>query len=136
MHSWILWLNVVVLIGLALLFYLLDKRVTSRVILLAPILVYVAVSLEDLLGWVDFGSVLKSDALLRAIILLFVLGSVVFYILYIFREIADSAVKREVSLKSAVIRISIATLSCIVFLRWCILRYTSYLKAAALRETT
>ncbi|GIP55097.1 MULTISPECIES: potassium channel family protein [Paenibacillus] len=115
MHSWILWLNVVVLIGLALLFYLLDKRVTSRVILLAPILVYVAVSLEDLLGWVDFGSVLKSDALLRAIILLFVLGSVVFYILYIFREIADSAVKREVSLKSAVIRISIATLSCIVF---------------------
>lgn len=115
MQSWILWLNVFVLIGLALLFYLLDKRVTSRVILLAPILVYVAVSLEDLLGWVDFGSVLQSDAVLRAIILLFVLGSVVFYILNIFREIADSAVKREVSLKSAVIRISIATFSCIVF---------------------
>ncbi len=115
MQSWVLWVNVLVLIGLALLFYLLDKRVTSRVILLAPILVYVAVSLEDLLGWVDFGSVLQSDAVLRAIIVLFVLGSVVFYILYIFRRIADSALKREVSLKSAVIRISIATLSCIVF---------------------
>ncbi|WP_410771950.1 potassium channel family protein [Fontibacillus sp. BL9] len=115
MQSWILWVNGAALIGLAFLFYVLDKRVTSRVILLAPILIYVAVSLEDLLGWVDFGAVFQSDAVLRCIILLFVLGSVVFYILYIFRRIADSAVKREVSLKSAVVRISIATLSCIIF---------------------
>lgn len=115
MQSWLLWVNAVGLVGLAALFYVLDKRVSSRVLLLAPILVYVAVSLEDLLGWVDFGSVSRSEALLRAVILLFVLGSVVFYILYIFREIAKSAPKREVGLKSAVIRISIAAFSCVVF---------------------
>lgn len=115
MHSWILWVNAAALVGLAVLFYLLDKRVTSRVVLLAPILIYVAVSLEDLLGWVDFRSVFQSEAVLRSIILLFVLGSVVFYILYIFRRIADSAVRGEASLKSAVIRISIAALSCIIF---------------------
>ncbi|MCA1296035.1 potassium channel family protein [Paenibacillus sp. alder61] len=115
MQSWVLWLNAVGLIGLSLLFYLLDKKLSSRVILLAPILVYVAVSLEDLLGLVDFGAVFQSEAILRAVILLFVLGSVIFYLLFIFHEIADSAVKREVSLKSAVIRISIAAMSCIVF---------------------
>lgn len=115
MQSWLLWINAVGLVLLAALFYVLDKRVSSRVLLLAPILVYVAISLEDLLGWVDFRAVLRSDGMLRAVILLFVLGSVVFYILYIFREIAKSALKREVSLKSAVIRISIAALSCVVF---------------------
>lgn len=114
MQSWLIWLNVIGMLALVIMLYILNKRVTSRFILLTPIVVYVIISLEDLFGWIDIASLLESEGALRALIVLFVLGSVILYILYIFRKIADTA-NNEIGLKAVVIRISTATLSCIVF---------------------
>lgn len=114
MQPWLIWLNVIGMLALVIMLYILNKRVTSRFILLAPIVVYVIISLEDLFGWIDIASLLESEGALRALIVLFVLGSVILYILYIFRKIADTA-NNEIGLKAVVIRISTATLSCIVF---------------------
>lgn len=114
MQPWLIWLNVIGMLALVIMLYILNKRVTSRFILLAPIVVYVIISLEDLFGWIDIASLLESEGALRALIVLFVLGSVILYILYIFRKIADTA-NNVIGLKAVVIRISTATLSCIVF---------------------
>ncbi|MFD3261288.1 potassium channel family protein [Paenibacillus lentus] len=114
MQPWLIWLNVIGMLALVIMLYILNKRVTSRFILLAPIVVYVIISLEDLFGWIDIASLLESEGALRALIVLFVLGSVILYILYIFRKIADTA-NNEIGLKAVVIRISTATLSCILF---------------------
>ncbi|WP_068620080.1 potassium channel family protein [Paenibacillus tuaregi] len=114
MQAVILWLDVVGLLLLAYIFYRMDQRITGRVILLAPLIIYIALSLEDLLDLIDFTSVLESRAALRAIILLFVLFSVIFYITFIFTKIAQS-VNKEVQLKSTVIRIFGATVTCILF---------------------
>lgn len=110
----VIWLNVLGMLALVCILYILNKRVTSRFILLAPIVVYVIISLEDLFGWIDIALLLHSEGALRALIVLFVLGSVILYVLYIFRKIADTA-NNLVGLKVVVIRISTATLSCIIF---------------------
>lgn len=114
MQSVVLWLDVIGLLVVAYLFYRVDKRITGRVILLAPLLIYIAISLEDLIGLIDFDNIFHSNATLRAIILLFVLVSVIFYITFIFTKIAQS-VNKEVQLKSTVIRIFGATVTCILF---------------------
>ncbi|USB32514.1 potassium channel family protein [Paenibacillus sp. YPG26] len=114
MQTLILFLDAVALIVLAVLFYRVDKRITGRVILLAPVIIYIALCLQDLLGLIDFASVLAPPALMRAVILLFVLFSVIFYIIFIFHRIALS-VNKEVQLKSTVIRIFSATVMCILF---------------------
>ncbi|WP_138495213.1 ion channel [Paenibacillus pinistramenti] len=114
MRIWLILANALGFLLLVLLFYRLDRRLSSRVILLAPVLFYVIASLEDLLGWVDFTVVFESNALLKGAILLFVLGSDIFYILFMFREIADSA-SRKTTLRSVVIRISLTVLVCLLF---------------------
>ncbi|MBP2002105.1 voltage-gated potassium channel [Paenibacillus shirakamiensis] len=113
-QTMIIWLDIIVLLLLGFVFYRVDNKITGRVILLAPILIYVALSLEDLFGWIDFPSVLTSKAILRGVILLFVLFSVIFYILFIFRNIAQS-VNKEVQLKSTILRIFGAIITCIFF---------------------
>lgn len=114
MQTAVFGLDVVGLIVLAVFFYRVDKRITGRVVLLAPLIIYIALCLEDLLGVIDFAAVLVSPALMRAFILLFVLFSVIFYIIFIFHRIALS-VNKEVQLKSTVIRIFSATVVCILF---------------------
>ncbi|MDQ0196725.1 hypothetical protein [Paenibacillus wynnii] len=90
------------------------KWINKRV-LLTPILIYVLISVEDLLNWIDWGSIVPGNGGMRGLILLFCLASVLFYILFIFNEIKESNSK-EVELHQTLTRISIATLSCIIFL--------------------
>lgn len=114
--SWWMWiLNITGLIVLTFLFYSLEKKWTSKAVLLAPILIYVLVSVEDLFGWIDLSTIVPGEGGMRALILIFCLISVVFYVLYIFNRIAESASKKEIKLKTLIIRISMATLTCIFF---------------------
>lgn len=114
--SWWMWvLNISGLIVLIAVFYGLEKKWTSKAILLGPILIYVLVSLEDLIGWIDLSRVVPGSGGMRALILLFCLSSVIFYVLYIFNRIAESALRKEVQLKTVITRISMATLTCILF---------------------
>ncbi|WP_235440481.1 potassium channel family protein [Paenibacillus sp. DMB20] len=95
-------------------FYNAEKKWSSKPVLLAPLIIYVLVSVEDLLGWIDLKRIVPGEGGMRALILLFVLGSVIFYILYIFNKIAES-VSKEVRLKTTLVRISLAALACILF---------------------
>lgn len=72
----------------------LEKKWTSKAVLLAPVIIYVLVSLEDLFGLIDLMSIVPGRGGMRALILLFCLASVIFYILYIFNGIAESALKK------------------------------------------
>ncbi|MGG3281688.1 potassium channel family protein [Paenibacillus solani] len=113
--SWWMWLlNMIGLLLLIYLFYSMDKKWSSRPLLLAPLLIYVLVSVEDLLGWIDLMKVVPGEGGMRALILLFALGSVIFYVLYIFGQIADS-VHQHVDMKTTLIRISVAAGMCILF---------------------
>ncbi|MCL6603799.1 MAG: two pore domain potassium channel family protein [Paenibacillus sp.] len=113
--TWFIWmLNVSVLLLWVFSFYRVDRRWLNKRILLTPILVYVLISVEDLLNWVDWSSIVPGHGGMRALILVFSFASVLFYILFIFNEIKDSNSK-EVKLQHTLIRISIATISCIVF---------------------
>ena len=113
--SWWMWvINVTGLVVLIYLFYNAEKKWSSKPVLLAPLLIYVLVSVEDLLHWIDLMSIVPGEGGMRALILLFVLFSVIFYILYIFNKIAES-VNKEVRLKTTLVRISLAALACILF---------------------
>ncbi|EHB56917.1 MULTISPECIES: potassium channel family protein [Paenibacillus] len=113
--SWWMWLlNLAGLIALIYAFYMMDKKWSSRPLLLAPLLIYVLVSVEDLLGWIDLMEIVPGKGGMRALIVIFSLCSVVFYVLYIFDKIADS-VNRHVDMKTTLIRISMAAAMCILF---------------------
>lgn len=113
--SWWMWLlNLAGLLSLIYLFYSMDKKWSSRPLLLAPLLIYVLISVEDLLGWIDLMHVVPGEGGMRALILLFSLCSVIFYVLYIFDKIADS-VHQHVDMKTTLVRISMAAGMCILF---------------------
>lgn len=115
--SWWMWiLNVAGLMVLMYIFYSLEKKWTSKAVLLAPIMIYVLVSLEDLFGVIDLMKVVPGNGGMRALILLFCLVSVVFYVLYIFSRIAESVLnQKKVYMKTLLIRISTAALTCVCF---------------------
>ncbi|WP_379130516.1 ion channel [Paenibacillus sp. sgz500958] len=113
--AWWLWmLNLSVLLLLAYWFTRIKLKWIGKGVLLAPILVYVLISAEDLLGLMDLGSIIPGNSGMRSLILLFCLASVLFYIFFIFNEIKESN-KREVKLQQTLLRISIAAFSCILF---------------------
>lgn len=113
--SWIMWvINIMGLVGLIIFFYNAEKKWSSKPVLLAPLIIYVAISVEDLLHWIDLMQIVPGEGGMRALILIFVFCSVIFYILYIFNKIAES-VSKEVRLKTTLVRISLAALSCILF---------------------
>ncbi|PAD77974.1 potassium channel family protein [Paenibacillus campinasensis] len=113
--TWWMWcLNIAGLAVLVYLFYKADKAWSSRPLLLAPLLIYVLISVEDLLEWIDLTAVFHGPGGLRATIVLFSLGSVVFYVLYIFKKISESA-HQEVRLRTVVERISMAAVMCVLF---------------------
>ncbi|NMO95658.1 potassium channel family protein [Paenibacillus lemnae] len=113
--TWWMWLiNIVGLVTLVVVFYNIDKRWSSKPILLAPLLIYIAISLEDLVGLIDLKEIVPGEGGMRVIILLFTLASAAFYILYIFRKIAES-VHKEITIRTTLIRISFAALTCILF---------------------
>lgn len=114
MPWWIWTLNVTVLLLMIVLFYRRKRRWVSKSVLLAPIFIYVLISVEDLLNWIDWNSIVPGENGMRALILLFCLASVLFYTFFIFNEIKVSNHK-EIMLKHTLTRISIATVSCIVF---------------------
>ncbi|GIO66242.1 hypothetical protein [Paenibacillus cookii] len=52
--TWWMWLlNIAGLLALMAVFYRLEKKWTSKAVLLAPVIIYVLVSLEDLFGLID-----------------------------------------------------------------------------------
>ncbi|NQX45732.1 two pore domain potassium channel family protein [Paenibacillus tritici] len=114
MGWWVWTFNLVVIVMLVLWFTRMKLSWMSRGVLLAPILIYALISVEDLLNLIELGTIVPGDRGLRGLILLFVLASVLFYILFIFHEIKDSNSK-EVRLQQTLIRISIAAFTCILF---------------------
>ncbi|MBT2291967.1 two pore domain potassium channel family protein [Paenibacillus albidus] len=114
MEWWIWALNIVVMLLLALWFYRMELKWVNQGVLLTPIVIYVLISVEDLLDWIDLGSLVPGNGGMRALILFFCLVSVLFYIIFIFHEIKQSNDK-EVRLQQTLLRISIAAFSCIVF---------------------
>lgn len=115
MDFWIWTFNAAVIITLlSLWFYRMKLRWMGKAVLLAPILIYVLISVEDLLDWIDLGAIVPGNRGLRGLILVFVLASVLFYILFIFHEIKQSNSK-EVRMQQTLVRISIAAFTCIIF---------------------
>ncbi|MGN7360100.1 ion channel [Paenibacillus sp. SAF-054] len=115
--SWWMWMvNVAGLAALIYFFYSLEKKWTSKAVLLAPIIIYVLVSLEDLFGLIDLMKIVPGNGGMQALILLFCLVSVTFYVLYIFSRIAESVMnKKKVYMKALLIRISTAAMTCVFF---------------------
>lgn len=114
MTGWIWLLNLAIFGLMAALFYRMKMSWVGKGVLLAPLLIYVLVSVEDLLNWIDLGDIVPGERGLRGLIMLFVLASVIFYIHFIFHEIKESN-NREVHIKQTLLRISIAALTCIIF---------------------
>lgn len=113
--AWWIWIfNFAVIILLALWFLRIKLSWMGKGVLLAPILIYALISVEDLLNLIDLGTIVPGNRGLRGLILIFVLASVLFYILFIFHEIKDSNSK-EVRLQQTLVRISIAAFTCIIF---------------------
>lgn len=113
--AWWIWIfNFAVIILLALWSLRIKLSWMGKGVLLAPILIYALISVEDLLDLIDLGTIVPGNKGLRGLILIFVLASVLFYILFIFHEIKDSNSK-EVRLQHTLVRISIAAFSCIIF---------------------
>ncbi|ASA23942.1 potassium channel family protein [Paenibacillus donghaensis] len=114
MAKWIWAGNVVILLLLVLWFYRWKLKWLTKGTVLAPILLYALVSLEDLLGWIDLNAIVPGSGDLRGLILIFSLASVLFYILFIFHQIKESN-NQEIELRQTLSRISVAALSCILF---------------------
>lgn len=113
--AWWVWIfNAVVIVLLSVRFYRIKISWMEKGVLLAPIMIYALVSVEDLLGWIDLGEIMPGNRGLQGLILIFVLASVIFYIVFIFHEIKESNSK-EVRLQQTLIRISIAALTCMIF---------------------
>ncbi|ULO08434.1 two pore domain potassium channel family protein [Paenibacillus sp. 19GGS1-52] len=113
--AWWMWtLNVSVVILLVFLSYRMKYKWLGKGMLLAPILIYVLFSVEDLLNWIDLGTLLTGSRGMRGLILIFCLVSVLFYIIFIFNEIKESNSK-EVKLQQTLVRISVAAFTCIIF---------------------
>ncbi|MEK3879738.1 MULTISPECIES: ion channel [unclassified Paenibacillus] len=113
--AWWIWaFNIIVIVFLVLRFGRMKLNWMGRGVLLAPILIYALISVEDLLNLIDLGTIVPGNRGLRGLILFFVLASVLFYILFIFHEIRDSNSK-EVRLQQTLVRISTAAFTCIVF---------------------
>ncbi|WP_025705639.1 potassium channel family protein [Paenibacillus graminis] len=113
--TWWMWtLNIAVIVLFSLWLYRIKLSWMGKGVLLAPILIYALVSVEDLLNWIDLGAILPGDKGLRGLILIFALASMLFYVLFIFHEIKESNSK-EVRLQQTLVRISIAAFSCIIF---------------------
>ncbi|MEK4850156.1 ion channel [Paenibacillus sp. FSL H7-0756] len=113
--AWWIWaFNIIVIVFLVVRFARLKLSWIGRGVLLAPILIYALISVEDLLNLIDLGTIVPGNRGLRGLILFFVLASVLFYILFIFHEIRDSNSK-EVRLQQTLVRISIAAFTCIIF---------------------
>ncbi|WP_339311426.1 ion channel [Paenibacillus sp. FSL M7-0896] len=113
--AWWIWaFNIIVIVFLVVRFARLKLNWMGRGVLLAPILIYALISVEDLLNLIDLGMIVPGNRGLRGLILFFVLASVLFYILFIFHEIRDSNSK-EVRMQQTLVRISIAAFTCILF---------------------
>ncbi|MEK4004634.1 ion channel [Paenibacillus sp. FSL H3-0333] len=113
--AWWIWaFNIIVIVFLVVRFAGLKLNWMGRGVLLAPILIYALISVEDLLNLIDLGTIVPGNRGLRGLILFFVLASVLFYILFIFHEIRDSNSK-EVRMQQTLVRISIAAFTCILF---------------------
>lgn len=113
--TWWMWtLNIAVIVLLSLWLYRMKLSWMGKGVLLIPILIYVIISVQDLLNWIDLGAIVPGDRGLRALILIFALASMLFYVLFIFHEIKESNSK-EVRLQQTLVRISIAAFSCIIF---------------------
>lgn len=113
--AWWIWIfNFAVIILLALWFLRIKLSWMGKGVLLAPILIYALISVEDLLNLIDLGTIVPGNRWLRGLILIFVLASVLFYILFIFHEIKESNSK-EVRMQQTLVRISIAAFTCIIF---------------------
>ncbi|ETT68240.1 Ion transport 2 domain-containing protein [Paenibacillus sp. FSL R7-277] len=113
--AWWIWaFNIIVIVFLVVRFARLKLNWMGRGVLLAPILIYALISVEDLLNLIDLGTIVPGNRGLRGLILFFVLASVLFYILFIFHEIRDSNSK-EVRMQQTLVRISIAAFTCILF---------------------
>ncbi|MEK3837949.1 MULTISPECIES: ion channel [unclassified Paenibacillus] len=113
--AWWIWaFNIIVIVFLVVRFARLKLNWMGRGVLLAPILIYALISVEDLLNLIDLGTIVPGNRGLRGLILFFVLASVLFYILFIFHEIRDSN-NKEVRMQQTLVRISIAAFTCILF---------------------
>lgn len=132
--AWWIWaFNIIVIVFLVVRFAGLKLNWMGRGVLLAPILIYALISVEDLLNLIDLGTIVPGNRGLRGLILFFVLASVLFYILFIFHEIRDSNSK-EVRMQQTLVRISIAAFTCILFLQSYIHRSISCLDSPRSRE--
>ncbi|MNI65058.1 voltage-gated potassium channel [compost metagenome] len=89
-------------------------RWVSKGVLLVPLLIYVLFSVEDLLNLISLDTLVTGSRGMRALIVLFCLASVIFYLIFIFHEIKESNSK-EVTMQSTLLRISVATVICILF---------------------
>lgn len=113
--AWWIWsMNLILIILMFFWFIKMKLNWVGKGILLAPVLIYALISVEDLLNWIDLGTIVPGNRGLRALILIFALASVLFYILFIFHEIKESNSK-EVRLQHTLVRISIAAFTCIIF---------------------
>ncbi|MBW4081016.1 potassium channel family protein [Paenibacillus sp. S150] len=113
--AWWMWpLNIAVIVLFLLWLNRMKLSWMGKGVLLAPILIYALISVEDLLSWIDLGSIVPGDRGLRGLILIFALASMLFYVLFIFHEIKESNSK-EVRLQQTLVRISIAAFTCIIF---------------------
>ncbi|MNB95712.1 voltage-gated potassium channel [compost metagenome] len=114
MDGWMWTLNTVLVVSLALFFYRVKVRWVSKGVLLVPLLIYVLFSVEDLLNLISLDTLVTGSRGMRALIVLFCLASVIFYLIFIFHEIKESNSK-EVTMQSTLLRISVATVICILF---------------------
>ncbi|MBY9078749.1 two pore domain potassium channel family protein [Paenibacillus sp. HN-1] len=114
MDGWMWTLNTVLVVFLALFFYRVKVRWVSQGVLLVPLLIYVLFSMEDLLNLISLDTLVTGSRGMRALIMLSCLVSVIFYLIFIFHEIKESNSK-EVTMQSTLLRISVATVICILF---------------------
>ncbi|WP_379159219.1 ion channel [Paenibacillus sp. sgz5001063] len=113
--AWWMWtLNIAVMVMISWWVYRMMLNRMGKGVLVIPILIYTLISVQDLLNWIDLRSILPGDRGMRALILIFALASMIFYVLFIFHEIKESN-SREVRLQQTLVRISIAAFTCIIF---------------------
>ncbi|NJJ41166.1 ion channel [Paenibacillus apii] len=114
MNRWMWALNTAVVLLMAFCFYRAKTKWVSKGVLAVPLLIYVLFSVEDLLNLISMNVLVTGAGGLRSLIVLFCLVSVIFFLIFIFQEIKESN-RREVKIRSTLARISIATMTCILF---------------------
>lgn len=114
MDGWMWVFNMGLVMALAVFFYRVKITWMSKGVLVVPLLIYVLFSVEDLLNLISLDALVTGPRGMRALIVLFCLASVIFYLTFIFHEIKESN-NKEVTMQSTLIRISTATVICILF---------------------